>query len=412
MQDGHCLYSGGVEPYLSLHTFPSHRTRLRLPPLSSSSVHLARTGRILLLCYPDCLQLWRLGDTSTSSGPIGAFLPLDRGEPAKLAEVRLKAGEMLVTAAISDCASYLAFATTAPRLRLLKISREDGSSDRLRLERVALTDSDSDTETEPVHHLLLPPGRLITVCPHSLTLFPLPSRVASQQQQQQQQQALTVPLTQLGLEGAVSRVASSQAVLVMVDTQDTAVSLALTDLSLLARLNTSANISAISLSPDSQTVLVSYSNNRLVELRTDTGKTTRFSREQLSEAKLPKSWLSRRTSVTDILHLGADLILLKDQDCRVLAVLDKDKQMPEPSSKLFFTDPTNKTDCSVSMSSLGSTTKLEQALASGLRMSRKYDHLVSLHHLGGDELVAVEVKPSLIESQLPPSLKQKKFGLF
>ena len=207
--------------------------------------------------------------------------------------------------------------------------------------------------------------------------------------------------------------ASSQAVLVMVDTQDTAVSLALTDLSLLARLNTSANISAISLSPDSQTVLVSYSNNRLVELRTDTGKTTRFSREQLSEAKLPKSWLSRRTSVTDILHLGADLILLKDQDCRVLAVLDKDKQMPEPSSKLFFTDPTNKTDCSVSISSLGSTTtKLEQALASGLRMSRKYDHLVSLHHLGGDELVAVEVKPSLIESQLPPSLKQKKFGLF
>merc|ERR1711874_150682 len=91
-------------------------------------------------------------------------------------------------------------------------------------------------------------------------------------------------------------------VLGMVDTQDTAVSLALTDLSLLARLNTSANISAISLSPDSQTVLVSYSNNRLVELRTDTGKTTRFSREQLSEAKLPKSWLAKRTSVTDILR--------------------------------------------------------------------------------------------------------------
>merc|ERR1712107_224973 len=46
--------------------------------------------------------------------------------------------------------------------------------------------------------------------------------------------------------------------------------------------------------------------------------------------------------------------------------------------------------------------------SSGLRMSRKYDHLVSLHHLDKDEIV--EVKPSVIESQLPPSIKQKKFG--
>ena len=60
--------------------------------------------------------------------------------------------------------------------------------------------------------------------------------------------------------------------------------------------------------------------------------------------------------------------------------------MPEPSSKLYFTDPraTPETD-SVSVSSLGS--KLEQAMASGLRLSRKYEHLVSLHHLAGDELV-------------------------
>ena len=131
--------------------------------------------------------------------------------------------------------------------------------------------------------------------------------------------------------------------------------------------------------------------------------------EIFSCARLPKSWMSRRTPVTDIVHLAGnpDLVLMKDHE--VLAVLDKDKQMPEPSSKLYFTDPraTPETD-SVSVSSLGS--KLEQTMASGLRLSRKYEHLVSLHHLAGDELVAVEVKPSLIESQLPPSLKQKKFG--
>ena len=144
-----------------------------------------------------------------------------------------------------------------------------------------------------------------------------------------------------------------------------------------------------------------------MEHQLETGKYTQFSREEA--VKLPKSWMSRRTPVTDIVHLAGnpDLILMKDHE--VLAVLDKEKQMPEPSSKLYFTDPraTPDTD-SVSVSSLGS--RLEQAMSSGLRMSRKYEHLVSLHHLAGDELVAVEVKPSLIESQLPPSLKQKKFG--
>ena len=98
------------------------------------------------------------------------------------------------------------------------------------------------------------------------------------------------------------------------------------------------------------------SNNRMVELNTQTGKSTKFSREEA--VKLPKSWLARRTPVTDIVHLAGnpDLILLKDHE--ILAVLDKDKQMPEPSSKLYFTDPqaTPDTD-SLSLSSLGSKLK-------------------------------------------------------
>ena len=96
-------------------------------------------------------------------------------------------------------------------------------------------------------------------------------------------------------------------------------------------------------------------------------------------------------------------------------MLDKDKEMPEPSSKLLFSDPRSTPDTdTMSVSSFGSQlttgSKMEQSLSAGLRMSRKYDHLVSLHHLDKDEIVAVEVKPSVIESQLPPSMKQKKFG--
>ena len=44
-------------------------------------------SRCLLLCYSHSLQVWRLGNTSSTSGPIGAVLPLDQGEPSKLIEV-------------------------------------------------------------------------------------------------------------------------------------------------------------------------------------------------------------------------------------------------------------------------------------------------------------------------------------
>ena len=47
---------------------------------------------------------------------------------------------------------------------------------------------------------------------------------------------------------------------------------------------------------------------------------------------------------------------------------------------------------------------MDQTLASGLRMSRKYDHLLSLHNLAGDDIVAVEVKPGILETSFGSSV--------
>ena len=94
----------------------------------------------------------------------------------------------------------------------------------------------------------------------------------------------------------------------------------------------------------------------------------------------------RQYEGTDTLIVEAltDLVLLHDHN--ILAVLDKDKEMPEPSSKLFYSDPRATPDTETgSVSSFGSQmtsgSRLEQSLSAGLRMSRKFDHLVSLHHL-------------------------------
>nr|CAD7418593.1 unnamed protein product [Timema poppensis] len=42
---------------------------------------------------------------------------------------------------------------------------------------------------------------------------------------------------------------------------------------------------------------------------------------------------------------------------------------------------------------------------------KKYKHLVHLEWLVGEELVAVEVSPASLAEKLPPSLKQKKYGM-
>ena len=77
---------------------------------------------------------------------------------------------------------------------------------------------------EDLHHLLLPVGRLMTITPHGLTVFSLTSAGAELDR--------TLSLPELGLEGAVSRVAGTDSSLVMVDIQDTAVTLSLSSFNL------------------------------------------------------------------------------------------------------------------------------------------------------------------------------------
>jgi hypothetical protein len=46
-----------------------------------------------------------------------------------------------------------------------------------------------------------------------------------------------------------------------------------------------------------------------------------------------------------------------------------------------------------------------------IRFVQKYEHLVWLSALANNHLVAVEVRQEAIDSQLPPTLRQKKFGV-
>jgi len=169
-------------------------------------------------------------------------------------------------------------------------------------------------------------------------------------------------------------------------------------------------ISAIGINPHNNNVVIAYSNHKLVECDIRTAKLTEFS--QSLSGRLPREWISRKTPITNIRFVSSDPDLIILHDDNTLAVIDKDKELPEPHSKIFISDPRFTPDGSAdgSVSSFGSPGSARIDSSHGLRMTRKFQHLLHFEHLEQDEVVAVEVKPVSIEDQLPPSLKQKKFG--
>jgi len=392
---GGALYSGGVDASLTCSTYPG-RGVARLPCLPPPAA-AATEARLLLLPYSSSLELWRLGSTEYQTGGLGTVLPLS-SPPAKLVEVGVKAGERLVAAAVHPAGAWLAYSTDK-RLRLLRVEGEKS------LTRVAVPGA------APACHLALcsqgGESRLLA-CPEGggAALYALGPEGAAL--------VATKGAAELGLEGAVRRLAVGGGVAVVADHSDTLVALSLATLEVVARLPSysGAALAALAVAQDGSTCALVYSDQRVLEVNLATARYTAWSAELAS--KLPRSWLARRTAVTGVTYLGnnPDLLLLHDDS--TIAVLDKNKDLPEPSAKLMYSDPrsTPSDDQSVEGSTCPSLSpsSTRDPQDSGLRMSRKYRHLTSLLHLEGDELVAVEVRPASLEALLPPSLKQKKFG--
>merc|ERR1719158_2135538 len=137
------------------------------------------------------------------------------------------------------------------------------------------------------------------------------------------------------------------------------------------------------------------------------GRYSEFSNQLMS--RLPRAWLGLKTAMLGCTYIEEDLLLLHSHSC--LAIIDKTCSLPEPGAKLSYSDPRATPEYSNQGSLSPSSTARDLCETEcGLRLSRKYNHLLAFSHLQGDEVVAVEVKPALIEEQLPPSIKIKKFG--
>ena len=186
--------------------------------------------------------------------------------------------------------------------------------------------------------------------------------------------------------------------------------------------NGDAVISCLAIHPKTKNLIITYSNHHFVECCTKTGKYTKLTNILMENLHiLPENWL-KKTHVTKGIvfpqaHLSglmskkSDTILFYDEE--YIAVLDRHFVMND-IEKMVSVSPTKKQAKNNDQKS--NKTKI-QSFPNILRLSKRYEHLAFLGTLipeNNDDLtapiVAVEVKPQVFESQLPPSMRQKKFG--
>lgn len=402
MSVGDRLYSGGVDTYLQVSTYPG-RSVDRFPYLPrSSALAVASPARLLMVAYKASLEVWKLGSTDSLCGALGNLLPLS-SSPSKLLEVSCKPGERVTASAVHPSGRWLVYSTDR-RLRLLRMEEEEGAVNRVPVPAAGVA-----------HHLCLLTYKdevRLLVCEKAggISLYGLSvdegaTPLAAQSSEE------------LGLEGGVRHISFGDTMAVIADHNDSVVAVSLANLEVVAKLPSysEAALACLALNPDCTTAVLVYANQRVMEVSLATARYTAFSNSLASQ--LPRGWLLRRTAVTGVTYIKEkpDLILMHDDN--TIAVLDKEKDMPEPSAKLVYNDPRSTPSDDQSQDGSSYCPSLSPSSAkeilgqdSGLRMSRKYCHLLGLMHLQGDEVVAVEVKPAAIEELLPPSLKQKKFG--
>jgi hypothetical protein len=174
----------------------------------------------------------------------------------------------------------------------------------------------------------------------------------------------------LGLEGAVRRLALGDSVVLLADHTDAVVAVGLDALEVTARLPaySEAALACLAVAPDCSTAVLAYADQRVMEVSLKTARYTPFSLQLAGS--LPRAWLARRTAVTGVTYSRSNpgLILLHDDS--MLAVLDKDKDLPEPHAKLVYSDPrsTPSDDQSVDGSSCAASTCPSSARDGGFQV--------------------------------------------
>lgn len=400
------VLSGGVDTQLLIHDKQS-RTVTQLAGLPFGEVvQVADRARLMLMRKTNQLEVWRLGqeqENGEARETVGTILGLE-SEPEKLLALETRDDETIRAADISRDGQWVGYV----------------SSTRLRAYKLTLPESGDESSRPGIKRLNFETGKTVMELAHLFRFYKDETsgedclvtatergnvqifKANSDQTHFELSKHLTG--SDLGLSGSIAHLVLNPAKneAVIADRQKAVVILDLAAGKVTAKLPSYDNgrVIALAVHPSGETVVVVYSDNHIVEAHSKNGKYTRFSQD----LRVTKQW-SRVKNPTRgvVLPEGTDEIILYDS--KNVCVIDK---KPLQNTR----PPVNKS----SRNSADSVKGVNNKESCQIRIKNKYEHLLFMGCVRsrdgkGQEFVAVEVKPSTIAEQLPPSLKQKKFGV-
>ncbi|KAK5642373.1 hypothetical protein RI129_008540 [Pyrocoelia pectoralis] len=390
------LYSGGLDGYLACSYYPP-KTLLKYPPiLQNPCVVLAKQLRCILLRFIDYLEVWSLG-TSTDKKDSSNLLQLVT-EPIHLLTLQrlikndegAEVKESIICSSMSNDGRWIVFSTNSV-LRLFSFSYSAGETPVL----LPIDDLPKSCSVS-LQAVFTPNSQRLILAPQSggLQVYELVGGVPMLVQTIVTNSALKDTITFLEISQSGHHLIAgdpcSNIVIWVLNKQS--------EWALYCKLpkySVSAPTS-MALHPNDKNLVVMYADHKLIEYDIECRKFTAFSLALEKQSNWPSKSFPVRNIVFD--STKENIIILHDDSH--IVIVDKDKPLSRRSSKIPKIELTNLSNSRNSLNVSSST----------FHAVKKYKHLVYLGWLTDDEMVAVEVNPQSLLDQLPPCLKQSKFG--
>ncbi|XP_003698089.1 U3 small nucleolar RNA-associated protein 4 homolog [Apis florea] len=393
------LYSAGVDGYLAQSSYPP-KVLVKYPPLLQiPCATVCRKSRCILLRYPNFLELWRLGSsTKVSSESIrpGMLYQLEE-EPIKLLQLKTKKDENIISCAINKDSKTIVYSTDS-HVRVFNFDVIEGDAQLLR--------NDTDISTNRIQKMLFSPnGKLFVTVNNDgkkniVTLYKVEKKHLRHLGSfyTNKESIINVGLMCFSPDSKYLVCADYHGRIAVYNISET-VSNDMSEAWLLPKY--SCPSTAMAIQKDTLNLVIVYSDHKIVEYNILQKQYTKFSNNL--QSRLPKQWLARPFPITNIIFDPRNENIIIMHDDSTVYIIDKLNEFSERETKILKRENGDLNEDSNSFISWQSQ-QVFQVL-------KKYKHLVYLDWLNDEELVAVEVNPMSLTEKLPPTLKQKWFGM-
>ncbi|XP_060818958.1 U3 small nucleolar RNA-associated protein 4 homolog [Bombus pascuorum] len=391
------LYSAGVDGYLAQSSYPP-KILVKYPPLLQlPCATVCRKSRCILLRYTNFLELWRLGSsTKVSSESIrpGMVHQLEE-EPIKLLQLKTKRDEHILSCAINKDAKTIVYSTD-DHVRVFNFDVIEGDAQ--------LSRNDTDISATRIQKMLFSPnGKLFVTINNdekncTITLYKVEKKHLRHLGffYTNKESITSVGLVCFSPDSKFFVCADRQGRIAVYNVSDTTNS----DGPVAWLLpKYSCPPTAMAIQQGTLNLVIVYSDHKIIEYNILQRQYTKFSNNL--QSRLPKQWLARPFPITNIIFDPRNENIIIMHDDSTVYVIDKLNEFSEKETKILKRENGDTTEDN---NSVINSQQVFQVL-------KKYKHLVYLDWLTDEELVAVEVNPISLTEKLPPTLKQKWFGM-